>query len=135
MGSSFTNVCIVGKDLLKTLRKLFYLRFCVFSWPLKKTQRSKVFASYLRNPLYENNCNYNSCKFGYKFAFVIFLFFPRNQKQDSNFLQVCCLVTKKFFAFLFIASRALFQRHAEINRPLYWIFLACYSCLYYSFML
>ena len=39
--SSFINVCIVGKDLLKTLRKLFYLRFCVFNWPLKKRCATK----------------------------------------------------------------------------------------------
>ena len=106
-----------------------------FQLTIEKTLRNKVFARYLRNLLYKNNWNYNSCKFGYKFAFVIFLFFPRNQKEDSNFLQVSCLVIKTFFAFLFIASRTLLQRHAEINRPLYRIFLACYSCLHYSFML
>ena len=36
--------------------------------------------------------------------------------------------------FLFIASRALLQSHAEFNRLLQRNFLTCYSCLYYSSM-
>ena len=35
---------------------------------------------------------------------------------------------------MFIASRALLQSHAEFNRLLWWNFLTCCSCLYYSSM-
>ena len=41
---------------------------------------------------------------------------------------------EKYFCFLFIASRALLQSHAEFNRLLERNFLTCYSCTYYSFM-
>ena len=43
---------------------------------------------------YENNHNYNFYKFSYKFAFVPFLSFPRNQKQEPNFQQVGRLAMK-----------------------------------------
>ena len=49
--------------------------------------------------LYENNCNYNSYKFSYKFTFIPLLYFHRNQKQESNFQQVGGLVTRNSFAF------------------------------------
>ena len=42
----------------------------------------------------EKNCNYNSCKFCYKFAFIPFLAIRRIQKQESNFQQVGGLVTR-----------------------------------------
>ena len=36
--------------------------------------------------LHESNLNYNS--YSYKLAFIIFMFFLRNQKQESSFQQV-----------------------------------------------
>ena len=42
--------------------------------------------------LYENNCNLNSYKFSFKFAFTCFLPFRRNQKQESNFSEVASMV-------------------------------------------
>ena len=41
---------------------------------------------------------------------------------------------QEIFCFLFIASRALLQRHTEFNRILKRNFLTCYSCSYYSSM-
>ena len=38
--------------------------------------------------LYEKNSNYNSYKFSNKFAFIPFVYFCRNQKQEPNFQQV-----------------------------------------------
>ena len=35
--------------------------------------------------LNENNRNYNSCSLSYKFAFMLFLPFLTNQKQESGF--------------------------------------------------
>ena len=51
--------------------------------------------------LYENNHNnYNSYKFSYKFPFIPFLSFHRNQKQrESTFQKVGGLVTRNSFAF------------------------------------
>ena len=40
--------------------------------------------------------------------------------------------SKKYFCFLFIASRTLLQRYAEFNGPLQKDLLACYSFLNYS---
>ena len=44
-----------------------------------------------------------------------FLCFHRNQKQESSFQQVGRLLIRNIFAFLFIASRALLQRYAELK--------------------
>ena len=60
-------------------------------------------------------------------AFILFLSFRRNQKQESNFQQAGGLVTRNI-SVLFIASRGLLQSHAEFNRTLYRDFVACYSC-------
>ena len=49
--------------------------------------------------LHENNCKYNSYKFDYKFAFIPFLPFLRNQKQESNFYQIGGVVTGNVSAF------------------------------------
>ena len=38
--------------------------------------------------LHENNPNYNSYIFSYKFAFIFFFSFLTNQKQESRFQQV-----------------------------------------------
>ena len=63
--------------------------------------------------LRENNCNYNSYR--YEFTFILFLSFLTNQKQESSFQQVGGLVTRNISVFLFMASRALRQSHAEFN--------------------
>ena len=62
--------------------------------------------------LHENNRNYNSYRFSYKFAFILFLSFLTNQKQYSGFQQASGLVTKNI-CFLIIASRALLQSHVN----------------------
>ena len=38
--------------------------------------------------LHENNRNYDSYRFTYKFAFILFMPFLTNQKQESGFQQV-----------------------------------------------
>ena len=47
----------------------------------------------------ENNRSYNSNKFIYKFAFIPFLSFPRNEKHESDFQQVGGLVTRNISGF------------------------------------
>ena len=80
----------------------------------EKTLCSKVFTSNLRCILHENDCNYNSYRFSYKFAFILFLSFLTNQKPDSGFQQVDGLATRNISAFSFIATCAQLQSHAEI---------------------
>ena len=76
--------------------------------------------------LHENNRNYNSFIFSYKFAFILFLPFLRNQNQESGFLQVGGVVTRNI-CFFYIASHALLQSHAEFNRLSERNFLTCYD--------
>ena len=49
--------------------------------------------------IHENNRNYNSYRFGYKFAFILFLSFLTNQKRESGFQQVGGLVTGNISVF------------------------------------
>ena len=105
--SSSTNVHIVGEDLLTALCELFSLRFCVSSV-------AKILQGIWETFLHENNHNYNSYKFSYKFTFIPFLSFRKSQKQESNFQQVGGLVSKCFF----IASCALLQSYAKFNKLL-----------------
>ena len=44
--------------------------------------------------LHENNRNYNSYRFSYKFTFILSLSFLPNQKQEPGFQQVGGLVTR-----------------------------------------
>ena len=66
---------------------------------------------------HENNRNYNSNIFSYKFAFILFLSFLRNQKQESSFQLASGLVTRNI-CFLFISNHTIIQSHAEFNRLL-----------------
>ena len=78
---------------------------------------NKDLTSYLK----ENNWNFNSYKFSYKFLIVTFFSFRINQKQQ-------CFCNKKYYCFVFIVICALLQRHAKFNGLLQWNFLLCYSC-------
>ena len=49
--------------------------------------------------LYENNRNYDSYIFSYKFAFTLFLSFLTIQKQESGFQQIRGLVTRNISVF------------------------------------
>ena len=104
---------------------LFTVLFQVIS------KAGKILVAVWETFLYENKWNYDSYKFSFKFAFVPFSFFSRNQKQESNFQKVGGLVTTNI-CFLFIESKALFQRHTGFNTLLEGNFLTCYSCSYYS---
>ena len=59
--------------------------------------------------LHENNHSYNSYRFSYKFAFILFLSFLTNQKQESGFQLVGDLLTRNisvFFFFFYSESRS-----------------------------
>ena len=86
-----TNVSIVGVDLLRAFYRLFYLQFCDSS-DQSKNSVAKVLLVIWEIFLHENNRNYNSYKFSYKLAFIVFLSFLTNQKQEflwRNFLTCC----------------------------------------------
>ena len=103
------------------------------SWfkKMKKHCVAKVLRAIWEIFLHENNFNCNSYRFSYKFAFILFLCFLTNQKQEYGFQQADGLVTRNIFVFLFTRSRALLQSHTEFNRLLQRSFLtSCYSCSY-----
>ena len=66
---------------------------------MKKHCVAKVLLAIWEKFLHENNRNYKSNKFSYKFAFILFLPFLTKQKQESGFQQVGCLATKNISAF------------------------------------
>ena len=49
--------------------------------------------------LFESKCNYNFCKFSYKFACIPLFSFRKNQQQELIFQQVSGLVTKEKYFF------------------------------------
>ena len=49
--------------------------------------------------LYDNERNYNSYRFSYKLAFILFLSFLTNQKKELGFQEVGGLVTKHISVF------------------------------------
>ena len=66
---------------------------------MKKHCVAKVLLAIWEIFLHENNRNYNSYRFSYKFAFILFLSFLTNQKQESGFQQVGGLVTRNISVF------------------------------------
>ena len=83
---------------------------------MKKHCVARILHGISERLLYENNHNYNSYKFSYKFDFIPVLSFRRNQKQEPKFQQIGDLVTRNISAFLFKASHDLLQRYAEFKR-------------------
>ena len=71
-----------------------------FNWSLKKLCLAKVLLTLWKIPLHEDNRNYNSQRFSYKFAFILFFSFLTNQKQESGFQQ------EIFLLFVYIESRS-----------------------------
>ena len=91
--SSSTNVHKLGENLPRWFYKLLYLRFFLFKWSMKKHYAAKVLFAIWQIFLHGNNRNCNSYQFSYKFDIIHFLFFLRNQKQESTFQQVGGLAT------------------------------------------
>ena len=70
------NECVHnGEDLLSAFYSLFHLQFCDSIVHCV----AKVISS-LRDILRKNNRYYNSYRFGYKFAFILYLSFLTNQR-------------------------------------------------------
>ena len=94
-----------------------YFLFQVVS---EKKLCSKDFTCNMRNIFYESNCEYNVFKFCYEFAFIFLFSFRKNNKKKKNkiFSIYWWCGNGNYLYFLFITSRALFQRHAEFNKLL-----------------
>ena len=60
----------------------------------KRNSVEKVLVAILEIFLRENNRNYDPYRFNYKFAFILFLPFLTNQKEESSFQQVGGLVRR-----------------------------------------
>ena len=123
---SLKNNCNSSKAFLTNMTIVAHTG-CFFytSNQWKKNCIATVLLAIWENFLHGNKLNYNSYRFSFKLAFVLFLSFFTNQKQEPGFQQVkrvCQQVTrsanKKYFCFLFLACGALLQSHAEFNRIL-----------------
>ena len=92
----------------------------VKKWKMKRVKKScaaKVLPVLWDIFLHEKNRNYHSYRFSYKFSFIFFLF-SYKPKIRIRFSASWWSGTEKYFCFLFIASRALLQSHAQFNRIL-----------------
>ena len=89
-----------------------------FKWSVKKHCVAKVLLAIWEIFLHENNRNYNSYRFSYKFAFILFLSFLTNQKQESGFQQVGGLVTRNISVFC-LKRLALYFKAIPISIDFY----------------
>ena len=99
------NVSIVGKDLQRTFYRLFYLQLCDSSGQLKKHCVKDLLAIW-EMLLQENSRNHNSYWFSYKIAFILFLSFLTNQKQESGFSKMVVWQQEIFLSFIYSESRS-----------------------------
>ena len=76
-----------------------------FKWSVKKNCVAILLAIWERF-LHENNRNYISYRFSYKFTFILFKSFLTSQKQESGFQQVGGLTTRNI-CFFYGESRYL----------------------------
>ena len=66
--------------------------------------------------LHENNHNYNSYKFIYKLAFILFLSFLSNQKQESGLQQVGGLVKRNVSVFVVVVV-VVYNKLCSTSKP------------------
>ena len=97
------NVSIVGKDLQRTFYRLFYLQLCDSSGQLKKHCVKDLLAIW-EMLLQENSRNHNSYWFSCKIAFILFLSFLTNQKQESGFSKMVVWQQEIFLSFIYSES-------------------------------
>ena len=81
--------------------------------------------------LHENNRNYDSYRFSYKFTFILFLSFLANQKQESGFQQVGGLVTRNISVFFVYSESRSTSKPCRIQ----WSFIKKFSYMLFLFVL
>ena len=82
---------------------------------MKKHCVARILQGILERFLRENNRNYNSYKFSYKFDLIPVLSCRRNQKQESKFQQLGDLVTKNISAFCLWRVALYFKGTANLK--------------------
>ena len=78
--------------------------------------------------LYENNCNYDSYKLSYKFAYISFLSFLSFQKQESNSQHLGGLVTRLNIWFSVYSESRSTSMVCRIQQTFTKDFFTRYSC-------
>ena len=78
------------------LQVVLFMVLC-FKGSMKKQCLAKILEEIWERYLYDDNLNYNSNKFSFKFVFNTWLSFPAKQKQETNFQQVGDLVSSICF--------------------------------------
>ena len=125
---------IVDDDFLRAFYRLFYLQFCHSSDRWKNTVWQLLLAIW-EIFFHENNRNYNSCRFSYKFPFILFLSFLTNQKQESGFQQAGGRITRNISDFCLKRVALYFKAMNNLIQQTFTKeFLTCYCCSYYSSM-
>ena len=102
--SSWRATQLIHTQLARIWRRferVVLFKILCLKWPVKKYCAGKILQGISERFLYENDRDYNSYKFSYKFTFIPFLSIHRNQKQGSNFQQVDDLVTRNTIGFFY----------------------------------
>ena len=79
----------------------------LFKWSVKKHCVAKVLLAIWEIFLHENNCNYNSYRFSYKFSFILFYFLSYKPKSRTRSSASWWSGNEKYLCFLITANRAL----------------------------
>ena len=80
-----------------------------FKRSVKKHCVAKILPGTWERFLDEKNRNYNSYNINYRFVFIPFFSFCRNQKQESNFQKFGDLVTRSIFPFCLLRVLLYFK--------------------------
>ena len=99
---------------------------------MKKHCVAKVLLAIWETFLHENNCNYNSYGFSYKFAFILFLSFLQTNNKDLFFSKLVVCNKKYFCFFVYSESRSTskpyrIQRRNFLNVIPVRIIVPCYE--------
>ena len=86
------------RRLLRAFCKLFCLQFCV-SCDQRKNTVQKILPEIWKIFFYESNCNHNSCKFSYKFAFFPFVVHSLKPKVRIKISTGSWFGDEKYFCF------------------------------------
>ena len=96
----FQLMCYSWRGFGESLLQFILFIVLWFKWSVKKHCVAKVLLEVSQIFLHENNRNYNLYRFSCKFAFILFLSFLINLKQESSFQEVGSLVTRILLFFI-----------------------------------
>ena len=124
------NSLKVFQPMCPWLARIFWERLQVvlftilwFKWSVKKHCLGQVLLATWEIFLHEKSRDSNSYRFSHKFFFYLLFIFSYKPITRIGVSASWWSGNEKYFCFLFIASRALLQSHAEFNRLYKIIFL------------